>query len=84
MAEKARIKEQQRKQKEKNLELQRVQKVITAKSRKTQHEVKQEDAIKKRADKLTQSLIHKNMNPHEKMKSISSVKEQVEDIIMEM
>ena len=58
--------------------------MIDAKTRKTQHEVKQEDAIKKRADKLTQSLIHKNMNPHEKMKSISSVKEQVEDIIMDL
>ena len=54
VAEKARIKEQKRKQKEKNVELERVNKMIAEKSRKTRREIKQEDAIKKRANDLTQ------------------------------
>ena len=53
LAEKARIREFKRKQKEKNVELKRVDAIITEKSMATQHERKEERHIQKKANKLT-------------------------------
>lgn len=52
--------------------------IIAERSKATHREKRQELAIKRTANDLMQEVIrNKNMGPHEKMNSISSVQEQV-------
>ena len=85
MAKRAEAKAKKDKEREKVKALKKINEIVTRQTQLSEKEKRTEKEIQARARKLTQEVMNnKQLNPYEKMETISQVRDQVRDIVSEL